>query len=506
MKSIKLIGRGSRLSILQMEIVREKIRALYPEMEVSILLKTSRGDSLQDVPLHTVEGSDFFTQDIFDSLKAEEADIAVHSLKDMSSDHFFGENRFAVVDRDDPRDIVIFRNDIVAKLQEARPIVIGTCSPRREEMATVFLKQALPQLGNFTIETSSIRGNVDTRLKKLDAGDYDGIILATAGLNRLLRSAKDKVSISKLLEDKKLMLLPLIECVPAPCQGAIVAECISSNKKAVEILEMINDPKAYNDCVAEKKKAMQYGKGCIQKFGVATIRTTSGEFIYSAGVDSRENPFSNWQNLPVLSLTEEQLFSSTDHMKAFFEYEWMNIDQPIPEPVVFIANHKLIRPGNDEKIKPKTVIAAGTRTWFELARQGYWVTACSDGIGFKFILSALEMPLFKIRQPDICVITNEDAAKRWLAKKIKAVPGYRQSGDVNPVLAGKIMKAEYIFWASFSQYLAYGKYAKTTAVHICAAGETATLLKEQELNPVIFPTIKSFESWRAIYTRQPSVA
>jgi porphobilinogen deaminase len=75
-----------------------------------------------------------------------EADIAVHSLKDMSSEHFFGANKFAVVDRDDTRDVAIFNNDIEEKIKRGETIIIGTCSPRREEMATVFLKKALPAI------------------------------------------------------------------------------------------------------------------------------------------------------------------------------------------------------------------------------------------------------------------------------------------------------------------------------------------------------------------------
>ena len=112
MEKIRLIGRSSRLSRLQIDIVANKIKEAFPGIEVEIIARSSRGDELQNIPLHTVEGSDFFTQDIFDALKNGEADIAVHSLKDMSSEHFFGENMFAVVDRDDTRDVLIVNEDI----------------------------------------------------------------------------------------------------------------------------------------------------------------------------------------------------------------------------------------------------------------------------------------------------------------------------------------------------------------------------------------------------------
>src|SRR5437868_9745692 len=117
MDMIRLIGRNSRLSLLQLEIVKQKIESAFNNINVKIIARSSRGDALQDVPLHTVEGSDFFTQDIFDALTNAEADIAVHSLKDMSSEHFFGANKFAVVDRDDTRHVVILSQTAKVKIQ-----------------------------------------------------------------------------------------------------------------------------------------------------------------------------------------------------------------------------------------------------------------------------------------------------------------------------------------------------------------------------------------------------
>src|SRR6185436_12755447 len=102
---------GSKLSLLQLEKAKHKIAEAFPGVKVEIIARSSRGDALQDIPLQTVEGSDFFTQDIFDALQNNEADIAVHSLKDMSSEHFFGSNQFAVVDRDDTRDVAIFNHN-----------------------------------------------------------------------------------------------------------------------------------------------------------------------------------------------------------------------------------------------------------------------------------------------------------------------------------------------------------------------------------------------------------
>ncbi len=506
METIKLIGRSSRLSLLQIDIVKRKIQSSFPDLKVEVIARSSKGDALQDIPLHTVEGSDFFTHDIFDALTIGDADIAVHSLKDMSSEHFFGANKFAVVDRDDTRDVAIFNNDIEEKLKKGETIIIGTCSPRREEMATFFLKKALPQLnGEIKIETKDIRGNVETRLRKLSNGEYDATILATAGLNRLLRSKEDADLIKELLVDKKLMLLPLIECVPAPCQGAILAEAYHLNAKAVEVLQKINEEELFADCYAEKKEAIKYGAGCIQKFGVTTLHTKNDKYLYAAGKDSEGTEFVKWNTLPDIKI-EGSLFSSTEVMKGFFDYEWSEKEIEIVKPVVFIANYKTIQGQSDVKnLANKTIIASGTKTWFELSKKGYWVTVSADALGFEFLLTSLSMSLLNIQVEDISILTHESAAERWRLKGYNAVSNYKQLPKNDEAIRELIVVAEAIFWTSFSQYEFYGKYAKPDAKHLCAGGETAELLKKAGIEPVIFPTIKAFEQWRRYSIRSHSV-
>lgn len=507
METIKLIGRSSRLSLLQIDIVKRKIQSAFPALKVEVIARSSKGDALQNIPLHTVEGSDFFTQDIFDALTIGEADIAVHSLKDMSSEHFFGGNKFAVVDRDDTRDVAIFNSDIEEKIKRGETIIIGTCSPRREEMATIFLKKALPQLNSeIRIDTKDIRGNVETRLRKLNSGEYDATILATAGLNRLLRSQEDADLIKELLADKKLMLLPLIECVPAPCQGAIVAEAHHLNTKAVEVLQKISEEDLFEDCYAEKKEALKYGAGCIQKFGVTTLPTKNGKYLYAAGKDSEGTEFVKWDPLPNIKI-EGTLFSSTEVMKGFFDNEWDKEDVQIEKPIVFVANYKVIQGQPEVKdLSNKTIIASGTKTWFELSKKGYWVTGSADALGFEFLLPSLNMPLLNIQAKDISILTHEAAAERWRLKGYNAVSNYKLLPKNDESIRESIVAAEAIFWTSFSQYEFYGKYAKPDIKHLCAGGETAELLKQARVEPVIFPTIKAFEQWRRSSIRSHSVA
>ncbi len=507
MKKVRIICRNSRLSLLQADLVKQKILSVQPATEVEIIGRTSRGDRELNVNLSALDGTDFFTEEIFQALGRDEADVAVHSLKDMSADHFFSHDAFAVVDRDDVRDVVIFNPGILEKIKSGETIIVGTCSPRREEMAVNFLKKALPQLnGEIKIETRSIRGNVEGRLKQLDEGNYDATILATAGLNRLLRSEPDAVIIKHLLKDKKLMLLPLIECVPAPCQGAIVVEAHPDNKAAIELLKKINDADLFEDAYNEKRQAYQYGTGCLQRFGVTTLQTADYKTLYSAGWDQKGKKFSNWSSLPENILGKKNLFSSTDNMKEFFSYKWREEELVIEQAVVFVANYKaVVHDTAINALTGKTIFASGTKTWFELANQGYWVQGSADALGFECFLPALHMPLINIQQKDICILTHEEAEQRWKQKGYTSVSNYKLLSKENIFIAEGIAKADIIFWSSFSQFKYYGNFCQASVLHVCSGGETAALLKNEGISPLIFPTIKSFEEWRKYSTRPLNV-
>ena len=474
---------------------KHKIERAFPDVKVELYPKDSRGDLLQNVPLHTVEGSDFFTQDIFDLLESGGADIAVHSLKDMSAGHFFGGNKFAVVERDDTRDVAIFNQHIEDKLRSGLPIVIGTCSPRREQMAMVFLKRALPQWSdNIKIETKSIRGNVDTRLMKLDSGEYDGIILATAGINRLLESPTDKEYIQQLLGDKKMMVLPLVECVPAPCQGAIVAEAHHSNILAVNILAAINDENEMNDCIAEKRQASTYGTGCLQKFGVTTIQySEASKVLYSAGENEGGELFSVWTGIPEVHFQKEYFFNTTEYMGEFFSYTYHDSMIEIQQPHVYVSNYKAIKQDYlINLLQSKKVWASGTKTWYELAKQKIWVMGSADAFGLVFLENAWKMPLLNVSRENVCVITGDQASSNWERKGWNVVSTYNFTIKSNSLLEEKIKLAKAFFWTSFHQYDFYKSLLAEGAMHYCSSGETANLLQEAGVTPVVYPNIKSF--------------
>jgi hydroxymethylbilane synthase len=381
----RIVCRGSKLSLSQAGLFRNKLVMHLPEAKVEVVIKETKGDSNLDLPLHEMEGKDFFTQDIQDYLISGQADFAIHSLKDVSGENFFQGNHYAIIEREEPRDVAIFNEEVLDKLKAGDKITLGTSSPRRVEMATGFLRAALPWLGNHApqVATASIRGNVDTRLQKLVARDYDGLILACAGLIRLLRS-DSRQEIFKLLKGKMLAVLPLMHCPPAPGQGAIVVETTPDNERAVKVLEALNNRTLAAAVDEERKVAHRYGSGCHQKFGVIHIDKVDSPFIFAAGMDRNDGIFNECFSMQGANVKIQREPASVNPSDPF--YREHQVALITPQDVGTMAGLGSMIPG-------KKIWVSETSTWFDLAKRGVWVEGSLEGFGRNFIEGTIRNPL-----------------------------------------------------------------------------------------------------------------
>jgi hydroxymethylbilane synthase len=217
---IVIATRESRLAIWQAEHVRSQLLRLYPACRVELLGMTTRGDQILDRPLAKVGGKGLFVKELETALLDGRADIAVHSMKDVPmtlADEFA---LVAIGSRETPCDAFVANK--YARIEELPPgSVVGTSSLRREAQ----LRARYPDLA-----VSSLRGNLDTRLRKLDAGQYDAIILAAAGLMRLGLSERIRST------------LPAEVSLPAPGQGALGVEALAARAEVAAWLAPLNDP------------------------------------------------------------------------------------------------------------------------------------------------------------------------------------------------------------------------------------------------------------------------
>jgi hydroxymethylbilane synthase len=249
---LRLGTRGSQLALFQANAVADLLRARAAVACEIVVIRTS-GDRQADAALAPIGGKGLFVKEIEDALAAGAIDLAVHSSKDMPAQLPAGLMIGAVLPREDARDAVVLRAeegpaadlDDLQRLLGAAPR-IGTSSARR----TAQLLRLFPRA-----RFEPIRGNLDTRLRKLDDGSYDALVLAAAGLKRLARH--DRIS----------ALLPPDACVPAPGQGAIAVEIRSADEAVRRMIAPIDDRTAAAALAAERTVVTELGGGCQLPLG-----------------------------------------------------------------------------------------------------------------------------------------------------------------------------------------------------------------------------------------------
>jgi hydroxymethylbilane synthase len=243
-QKITIGTRGSLLALWQTNWVKAQLEKHHPGIEVEIKVISTKGDRVLDVSLPKLgeQGKGLFTKELEDALFEHRADLAVHSLKDLPTELPAGLQIGAICEREDVRDALVARAGIKSFVELPGRALIGTSSLRRQA-------QLLAARPDLVIEP--IRGNVDTRLRKLDEGSYDAIVLAAAGLHRLGHA--DRIT-ERLSEE--LM-------VPAVGQGALAIETRANDSVIDEIIHALDHEATRLACRAERAFLRGLGGGCL---------------------------------------------------------------------------------------------------------------------------------------------------------------------------------------------------------------------------------------------------
>jgi hydroxymethylbilane synthase len=240
---LRIASRGSQLALWQAEAVKSHIQRDHPSLQVGIEIIRTTGDKILDVPLSRIGQRGLFTKEIDEAILDGRADLAVHSLKDVSTTLPNGLVLAAVSEREDPRDVLISRHPDIRSIADLQPRArVGTSSLRRRAQ----LRQLRPDL-----EIVDLRGNLNTRFAKLDSGDYDAIILAAAGVIRLGWTNR----ISAFLEPA--------EWLPAVGQGALAVVARADDDNTAALLTSFHDP-ATAACVAAERSLLNRLEGGCQ--------------------------------------------------------------------------------------------------------------------------------------------------------------------------------------------------------------------------------------------------
>jgi len=260
--SITIATRESQLALWQAHYVRDALNRNYPELAVNLLGMTSRGDQLLDVPLAKVGGKGLFVKELETALLDGSADIAVHSMKDVPMDFPAGLGLAVICEREDARDALV--SNRYSNL-DALPAgsVVGTSSLRRECQ----LRAARPDLA-----VRFLRGNVNTRLRKLDEGEYDAIILAAAGLLRLGFAARIA------------QYLPVEVSLPSGGQGAVGIEIRTADRTVADLLQVLHHEATAQRVRAERALNRHLQGGCQVPIAAYAEHVGDGSELWLRGL------------------------------------------------------------------------------------------------------------------------------------------------------------------------------------------------------------------------------
>lgn len=280
MQTLTIASRESALAMWQAEHIRDRLRALYPDRHIDILGMTTRGDQILDVSLSKVGGKGLFVKELEVALEEGRADLAVHSMKDVPMDLPTGFTLAAIGEREDPRDAFVANHfDYLSDLPPGARV--GTSSLRREAQ----LRARYPHL-----TVLPLRGNVGTRLRKLDENQFDAILLAAAGLKRLG------------LGERIRSLLSVEDSIPAVGQGALGLEIRTLHPDIATLLAPLNHPQTAACVRAERQVSRVLGGSCQVPLGAYAVLLGEQLHIHGFVAKSDGSQFiqasaeGDWQN------------------------------------------------------------------------------------------------------------------------------------------------------------------------------------------------------------------
>jgi hydroxymethylbilane synthase len=263
--NIKIGTRGSKLALTQTNLVAEKIKKIMPETAIEICIIKTSGDIMQDVSLLTIGGQGVFVKEIEDALLSGKIDLAVHSMKDVPGETPEDLMFAAILQREDVRDVLVARDNIKMEFMP-KGAKIGTGSQRRGAQ----IKAIIPD-----VNIVPLRGNIDTRLKKIETDNLTGVILAAAGMKRLG------------LAERITQFLPVETMLPAVGQGALGLQIRKNDADLAKVCTGLNDATTAAEVTAERSFLKALGGGC--RLPIAALGKLDGQRLTLEGMVASPN-------------------------------------------------------------------------------------------------------------------------------------------------------------------------------------------------------------------------
>jgi hydroxymethylbilane synthase len=374
------------------------------------------------------------------------------------------------------------------------------------------------------IELRELRGNVDSRLRRLreprgTERHLDGVVLAMAGLTRLFADTATgrhgHALLLELLEGLPLILAPLDDIPSAPGQGALAIECREDDAATLALLQSMDDPVTRAAVGAEREVLEDWGGGCHQKLGATQVPLAAGgSLLRIAGRRPDGHAVRTRRWLPATPLAVPVAAAGAS-IRA-----WDGARAPAPgfEPLldatalrarlaalpsnaaVFIAHWRALPKDAAATLAGRRVWTSGTASWRKLAAQGVWIEGCAEGLGIEALRPTLAEPLLRLPASDHwIVLTHADAVAGWQHEHVIAT--YRSLEPDTPSAAdaafdAQLRDATHVYWTSSAQFDRFSSMAPQGASHAAGAGKTAEYLRHAGITDLhVFPGVDEWRRW-----------
>ncbi|MFQ5636289.1 MAG: hydroxymethylbilane synthase [Gammaproteobacteria bacterium] len=505
-RQLRLGTRRSLLAVAQARLVRRALLDRHPELRIELVEIDTRGDRDLATPLDRVAAPDFFCAELDRALLHGRIDFTVHSLKDLGEDRPAGIIRAAVPARENPRDVIVFRGDVMERLRDRQSIRIGTSSARRKHCVAKFLTECLPSTGaEPCLDFVPLRGPVDQRVARVSAPAakreaLDGVVLALAGLARLWRDADGRRALRRHLQDVRWMVLPLSECPTAPAQGALALECRTGDEFTRRILADLDDRATAGLVQRERDALREFPEADRPGVGVTAIEhETLGALLYRGGQGSSQHI--SWNQPAGPTPAGSAIPWDGGAWQAPHGREPLRHELVLPPGTAVFVAHWFAASDALMRCPRARIWVSGTTSWRKLAERGIWVEGCADNLGFADITATLACEVLSLPGLDQwTVLTRRGAESGWrdggVGRVVATYELARTNGDDLEKVRDQVRRATDFFWGSIEQYRAVEAWLPDAARHACGAGKTAHALRRAGIeSPLVFPSRQEWRSW-----------
>lgn len=382
---VRVLSRASALARLQAGLVQRALRDAHAGIDVECLTRAAAGDRDLTSPLWKMTDKGAFTADLSDALLRGEADVVVHSFKDLPVESSGGTRVAGALPRADARDVLLVRRAVLDERPER--LTVLSSSPRRAWL----LQEALPALLPWPvrrIDAVAVRGNIETRVRRLVEGTAHGLVVAKAALDRLLSAgppfAADAARLRQLIEQCHWMVMPMREFPWAPAQGAIAME-IAEGRGDLQALLAPIVCRATTDAVEQERRYLaEAGGGCHQALGAAVVIKPYGRVV-SVRAQARDGggEVSRWaleDSRRVMPRTTADRMWPLPGQSVAVGRRPLPVDAPESSRGVWVARAEALP--EEWRFGPDRLVwAAGSRTRQRLASRGVWMHGSADGLG-----------------------------------------------------------------------------------------------------------------------------